>query len=211
MVPHPRWVRVNLLKADMEAVVRELDEHLWRMTVRQIYTIGVSCSSTCADLLFIQRFVPMFSFILCIREFVNNLICVFPDVHVYSSVVELSGTQGPAERVSGGQQDKEEKTKRKSAPLQPAPQPPPQPPQTHRTDRDTLLPDLLSLPAGTALHDHPLVTCGSVVLQSKASCLPAHALAPEPGWTVVDCCAAPGNKTTHLASIMGNKGPWVGG
>ena len=35
--------------------------------------------------------------------------------------------------------------------------------------------------------------------QSKASCLPAHALAPEPGWHVVDCCAAPGNKTTHVA------------
>lgn len=39
-------------------------------------------------------------------------------------------------------------------------------------------------------------------LQSKASCMPARALMPEPGWTVVDCCAAPGNKTTHLASLM---------
>lgn len=36
-------------------------------------------------------------------------------------------------------------------------------------------------------------------LQSKASCLPAHALNPEQGWTVLDACAAPGNKTTHLA------------
>ncbi|EFJ46755.1 hypothetical protein VOLCADRAFT_62249, partial [Volvox carteri f. nagariensis] len=69
-----------------------------------------------------------------------------------------------------------------------------------------LLPDLLALPPGTDLHDHPLVTRGSVVLQSKASCMPARALAPEPGWTVVDCCAAPGNKTTHLAAIMKNQG-----
>jgi putative methyltransferase len=32
--------------------------------------------------------------------------------------------------------------------------------------------------------------------------MPAHALAPEPGWTVVDCCAAPGNKTTHVAALL---------
>ena len=35
--------------------------------------------------------------------------------------------------------------------------------------------------------------------QSKASCMPAHALAPESGGVVLDACAAPGNKTTHLA------------
>lgn len=36
-------------------------------------------------------------------------------------------------------------------------------------------------------------------MQSKASCMPAHALNPQPGWTVVDACAAPGNKTSHIA------------
>ena len=29
--------------------------------------------------------------------------------------------------------------------------------------------------------------------------MPAHALAPELGWEVIDACAAPGNKTTHVA------------
>lgn len=38
--------------------------------------------------------------------------------------------------------------------------------------------------------------------QSKASCMPAHALQPGPGWHVVDCCAAPGNKTTHAAALL---------
>lgn len=56
------------------------------------------------------------------------------------------------------------------------------------------------------LADHPLVASGALVLQSKASCMPAHALMPQPGWTVVDGCAAPGNKTTHLAALMGNRG-----
>ena len=48
------------------------------------------------------------------------------------------------------------------------------------------------------------ITCVCVKLQ--ASCLAAFLLAPPPGSRVIDCCAAPGNKTTHLASIMGNVG-----
>ena len=34
----------------------------------------------------------------------------------------------------------------------------------------------------------------------------AHALNPTPGWLVVDCCAAPGNKTTHVAARLKGKG-----
>ena len=83
---------------------------------------------------------------------------------------------------------------------------PPPPLQGQLARRDSLLPDLLSFPPGTDLHDHPLVASGALVLQSKASCMPAHALAPRPGWAVVDGCAAPGNKTTHLAALMGNSG-----
>ncbi|KAG1662267.1 hypothetical protein FOA52_002156 [Chlamydomonas sp. UWO 241] len=84
-------------------------------------------------------------------------------------------------------------------------------PQRHwaaRTDVrvDKLLPDLLAFPPGTDLHDHPLVTEGVLILQSKASCMPAHALAPCAGWTVLDCCAAPGNKTTHVAALLGAAG-----
>ncbi|KAK9862723.1 hypothetical protein WJX84_008837 [Apatococcus fuscideae] len=71
---------------------------------------------------------------------------------------------------------------------------------------DGLLDDVLILPSSCALHDHPWVKNGSLILQSKASCMPAQALSPEPGWTVLDCCAAPGNKTTHLAARLGNIG-----
>lgn len=72
--------------------------------------------------------------------------------------------------------------------------------------RDFHLDDLLVFPAHTDFHDSRLVQDGRVILQDKASCLPAHILSPPEGAVVVDSCAAPGNKTSHMASLMGNKG-----
>ncbi|XP_078176807.1 S-adenosyl-L-methionine-dependent methyltransferases superfamily protein isoform X1 [Carex rostrata] len=75
-----------------------------------------------------------------------------------------------------------------------------------KVDHDEMVPDLLVLPPGVDLHDHPLVLDGSVVLQGKASCMVANALSPKPGWKVIDACAAPGNKTVHLAALMKGRG-----
>ncbi|KAG4079159.1 hypothetical protein HA402_001130 [Bradysia odoriphaga] len=44
------------------------------------------------------------------------------------------------------------------------------------------------------------------ILQDKASCLPVTLLDPPRGSTVLDMCAAPGMKTTHLAAHIRNKG-----
>ncbi len=43
-------------------------------------------------------------------------------------------------------------------------------------------------------------------VQDQSSQLAALALAPQPGDTVLDLCAAPGGKTTHLAELMENRG-----
>jgi 16S rRNA (cytosine967-C5)-methyltransferase len=42
---------------------------------------------------------------------------------------------------------------------------------------------------------------GHCMPQARASMLVAHALAPQPGERVLDMCAAPGGKTTHVAAL----------
>ncbi|XP_070538415.1 28S rRNA (cytosine-C(5))-methyltransferase-like [Ptychodera flava] len=66
--------------------------------------------------------------------------------------------------------------------------------------------DVLIFPPKTDLHDHVLYSNGHIILQDKASCIPAHVLSPGPGSHVIDACAAPGNKTSHLSSLMNNTG-----
>jgi 16S rRNA (cytosine967-C5)-methyltransferase len=47
---------------------------------------------------------------------------------------------------------------------------------------------------------------GVFIIQDKASILVCEVAAPKPSDTVLDICAAPGVKTSHLAGIMGNHG-----
>jgi 16S rRNA (cytosine967-C5)-methyltransferase len=50
---------------------------------------------------------------------------------------------------------------------------------------------------------------GELMPQSRAAMLVAHALAPLPGERLLDLCAAPGGKTTHLAALMAARGEIV--
>lgn len=51
---------------------------------------------------------------------------------------------------------------------------------------------------------------GGLMLQEEAAMAAVSAMAPQPGETILDLCAAPGNKTIQLASAVGANG-WVVG
>lgn len=56
----------------------------------------------------------------------------------------------------------------------------------------------------------PLFTSGEVYVQTASSLIPAIALAPEAGDTVLDLCAAPGGKSCHIAALtQGGIELWV--
>lgn len=70
----------------------------------------------------------------------------------------------------------------------------------------SLTPEALLLTAPRNLQDNSLFAAGYYFIQDEASMLVAHLVAPQPGETIVDLCAAPGGKTTHLAQLMKDEG-----
>jgi 25S rRNA (cytosine2278-C5)-methyltransferase len=72
---------------------------------------------------------------------------------------------------------------------------------------DADIPNLIAFPPGTDLTKTKQYKSGGFILQDKASCFPAYLLDPGPfDGDIIDACAAPGNKTTHLASILSSRG-----
>ncbi|KAL7267840.1 hypothetical protein RUND412_009557 [Rhizina undulata] len=69
--------------------------------------------------------------------------------------------------------------------------------------KDIHIPTLLGFPPSSDFTAHPLYLSGTLILQDKASCFPAYLLSPPENAYVIDGTAAPGNKTTHLAAIVG--------
>ena len=71
------------------------------------------------------------------------------------------------------------------------------------------LPEGLVVEGAFDAHGHPLYAQGAYVSQSRAAMLVARALDPQPGERILDLCAAPGGKATHLAALTGDEGEIV--
>src|SRR5258707_6200625 len=66
------------------------------------------------------------------------------------------------------------------------------------------------------LHSHPSINTmpsfqqGLFYIQDPSTLLAVSILAPEPGESVLDLCAAPGGKTTFIAHVIANQGMSMG-
>jgi len=71
------------------------------------------------------------------------------------------------------------------------------------------MPGYLSIAKGTGLFETEAFREGLFVPQDPSAGMACRLLAPVPGETVLDLCAAPGGKTTHCAEMMGGGGEIV--
>ncbi|HAJ64420.1 MAG TPA: 16S rRNA (cytosine(967)-C(5))-methyltransferase [Cyanobacteria bacterium UBA8543] len=74
------------------------------------------------------------------------------------------------------------------------------------------LPQALRVVGGTgAVEQLPGFKEGWWTIQDSSAQLVSHLLDPQAGDVVIDACAAPGGKTTHIAELMGDQGKiWAG-
>lgn len=69
------------------------------------------------------------------------------------------------------------------------------------------LPQALRLPQGVgSIQNLPGFDPGWWTVQDSSAQLVSHLLDPQPGEFVIDACAAPGGKTTHIAELMQDQG-----
>lgn len=74
-----------------------------------------------------------------------------------------------------------------------------------KVERSTLIPECLHITGGQAARTAAFGQ-GLITIQDESSMLPATVMNPQPDWRVLDMCAAPGGKTTHLAEKMNDEG-----
>ena len=68
------------------------------------------------------------------------------------------------------------------------------------------LPQALRLKSAGAVTELPGYKQGWWVIQDSSAQLVSHLLNPQPEETIIDACAAPGGKTTHIAELMQDTG-----
>ncbi|HAA90759.1 MAG: Fmu (Sun) domain protein [Thermoanaerobacterales bacterium 50_218] len=127
------------------------------------------------------------------EDFFKRMAC-FLGEEVKTFAEALSRSEFPALRVNTLKLTPKHFAERSPFPLEPVPWCP----------AGFVVPDIGARPAL-----HPYHAAGLYYLQDPASMLAGVILDPQPGEWVLDLCAAPGGKATHLAARMQNRGVLV--
>ena len=69
-----------------------------------------------------------------------------------------------------------------------------------------LVPEGILCTCHPALGHWPPLADGFVQVQDESSMMASHVLDPQPGEFIIDACGAPGGKSTHIATLMNNRG-----
>lgn len=67
-------------------------------------------------------------------------------------------------------------------------------------------PQAIRLREHATIRDLPGYSEGWFTVQDESAMRVSSAVDPQPGWSILDLCSAPGGKSTHLAELMGDSG-----
>ncbi len=76
----------------------------------------------------------------------------------------------------------------------------------YRATAGRVVPEGITVEKGGRLPELPGHSEGYFQVQGESSMVVSRVLDPQAGELVLDCCSAPGGKTTHLAQLMDNRG-----
>ncbi len=76
----------------------------------------------------------------------------------------------------------------------------------YNVEEGKVCPESIKIIKGSSIENNPLFKEGYFTVQDESAMLASMALDVEDNFKVLDICAAPGGKSTHIAELMGGKG-----
>ena len=78
--------------------------------------------------------------------------------------------------------------------------------QNIEAKKSEITPEGILITKHKSLDEMTIIQDGKAQVQDESSMLAVHVLSPKEGEFIIDLCAAPGGKSTHIAALMNNRG-----